>query len=166
MGKSMDEIALLLFPNVSAVRRGELMQQCCIYENRHLAKVGGMLYPALEETLMTLKERYNLMIVSNCQSGYIETFLEHYGFQYLFTDCECFGNTGRCKGENIQMVVRRNGLKQACYVGDTIGDAQASQIAGIPFIFASYGFGHVENPLYRIAHFAQLPEVAAKIFGR
>ena len=58
------------------------------------------------QTAYVLKEKgYNLYIVSNCQSGYIEAFLEHYGFGHYFEDIECFGNNGLKKGDNIRNVV-------------------------------------------------------------
>ena len=31
------------------------------------------------------------------------------------------------------------------YVGDTVGDCEASREAGVPFIFAAYGFGDVSG---------------------
>ena len=37
----------------------------------------------------------------------------------------------------------RNHLQHPVYVGDTMGDANAAREAGIPFIWASYGFGDV-----------------------
>jgi hypothetical protein len=40
-----------------------------------LGERGGLLYPGVREGLAQLKEKYPLFIVSNCQSGYIETFI-------------------------------------------------------------------------------------------
>jgi phosphoglycolate phosphatase-like HAD superfamily hydrolase len=37
-------------------------------------------------------------------------------------------------------------LRKAVYVGDTAGDENASKEAGIPFIWARYGFGTATNP--------------------
>ena len=53
------------------------------------------------------------------------------------------------------------GLQAPVYVGDTPGDLTASQGAGVPFIFATYGFGQLssaEAPA-RIASLAELPEL-------
>lgn len=36
-----------------------------------------------------------------------------------------------------------NHLQNCVYVGDTKGDCEAAKAAGIPFIFAAYGFGNV-----------------------
>lgn len=92
------------------------------------------MYPKLEETLKKLKEQYSLYIVSNCQSGYIEAFLEHYGFGHYFEDIECYGNNGLKKGDNIRKIVERNELTEAVYVGDIQGDYDASMEGGVKFI--------------------------------
>ena len=163
MGKPMDEIAALVFPNMSVERREEVMEICCKKENDLLRKTGGILFPELEETLIELKKNYELFIVSNCQVGYIEAFLEHYGFHKYFTDTENFGNTGRLKAYNIDLVVKRNGLNKAVYVGDTQGDCDSSKEAGIPFVFASYGFGNVNHKEYEIGSFKELVELLPTI---
>ena len=41
--------------------------------------------------------------------------------------------------------MERNHLKDVVYVGDTLGDSRACTEAGIPFIFAAYGFGEVPD---------------------
>ena len=165
MGKTMDKIAEILFPNLDKEARLELMDHCCAYENEYLLAHGGVLYPDLEETLKQLKEKYHLYIVSNCQSGYIEAFLEHYGFGKYFDDIECYGNNLFSKGENIRLVVERNHLSKAVYVGDIQGDYEATMEAGITFVHATYGFGILEKETAKIAGLAELPKVAAEIFG-
>lgn len=55
------------------------------------------------------------------------------------------GRTQLTKGENISLVIKRNGIDSAFYVGDTIGDQIASKDANVPFVFAEYGFGNTEN---------------------
>ena len=52
--------------------------------------------------------------------------------------------------------MKRNVIEQAFYVGDTEGDEEASRFAGIPFIFASYGFGNVTHPDKVIKSFKEL----------
>lgn len=49
------------------------------------------------------------------------------------------------KSENIKLIIERNNLKDAIYVGDTELDMEATFAAGIPFVFAEYGFGNVHN---------------------
>ena len=165
MGRTMDKIAEVIFPNLGEEARLELMGHCCKYENEYLREHGGILFPQLEETLKILKEKYHLYIVSNCQSGYIEAFLEHYGFGHYFDDIECYGNNLLSKGENIRLLVERNGVTDAVYVGDIQGDYDATMEAGITFVHAAYGFGTIEQETAKINSFAELPKVAAEILG-
>ena len=109
-----------------------LVGKCGDWENEYLRRNGGKLYPELENTLKKLKEQYHLYIVSNCQSGYIEAFLDYYNFwDSIFEDIECYGNNEKSKGDNIRLVMERNGLEQTIYVGDIQGDYDATMQAGV-----------------------------------
>lgn len=163
MGKTMDEIARELFPFVQGEERDKLLQSCCVIENDYLKKWGGELYPQLRSTMEMLKEEYHLYIVSNCQAGYIEAFLEYYQFYDLFEDIECFGNNGFVKGKNIRQIVQRNHLDKAVYVGDIQGDYEATKEAGVPFIHAAYGFGTIDTPVPKICSLQELVKVAGTI---
>ena len=165
MGRTMDKIAEILFPELEEKERLELIDHCGKDENDYLREHGGELYPQLEETLKILKDKYHLYIVSNCQSGYIEAFLEHYGFGHYFEDIECYGNNLQSKGKNIALLVARNELTDAVYVGDIQGDYDATMEAGITFVHAAYGFGTIEQETAKINSFAELPKVAAEILG-
>lgn len=163
MGKTMDKIAEILFPDLAEAPRLELLDKCCKDENEYLREHGGVLYPELEETLAELKKDYHLYIVSNCQSGYIEAFLEHYGFGHYFEDTDCFGNNGLQKGENIRRLAERNGLTKAVYVGDIQGDYDATMEAGLAFIHAAYGFGTITQVTAKISCFKDLLTVAPEV---
>ena len=143
MGKLMETIADDLLPNIPVERRYKILQECCDYENEYLLTHSGVLYPDIKDTYKKLNEKYSVYIVSNCQCGYIEQFLRKTQLEAYIKDIECFGNTGKNKGENIRLLVKRNSLKAPVYIGDTKGDCDASKEAGVPFIFASYGFGNV-----------------------
>ena len=97
-----------------------------------------------------------MYIVSNCQSGYIEAFLDHYQFHDLIEDIECYGNNEKSKGENIALLYQRNALEDAVYVGDIQGDYDSSRQAGIKFIHAAYGFGTIREQVPEIHSFAEL----------
>lgn len=151
-GKTMPDIAAILFPEEPKENQLRLIDLCCQREEEALRKKSGALYPQLESVLTQLAARLPLFLVSNCQAGYIETFLDCTGFAPYITDHLCPGDTGEGKAENIREIIRRHHLESPVYVGDTDGDYQAVKSAGdsIPFIFASYGFGFVENPDYVI----------------
>lgn len=144
MGLQTQEIAAILFDYLDEEKQMELILACCQREQDDLLRKGGILYPQLEETLLALSKKFRLFIVSNCQEGYIETFYAFHKLEKYFLDFENPGRTGLSKGENIQLVMERNHIKKAVYVGDTQGDMLSAKFAGIPFVFASYGFGKPE----------------------
>ena len=163
MGLTMDKLAARIFPELPEEKRLQLLEVCGGEENEYLRTHGAIVYPQVEETFQKLKEKYHLYIVSNCQSGYIEAFLEYYGYGKYIEDTECYGNNGLVKGENIRKVAERNHLTKAVYVGDIQGDYDASMQAGVEFIHAGYGFGTVDANVPEIAAFAELPEVVKSV---
>lgn len=159
MGKTMEDIADILFSEYDSKKRMELLDYCCKVENDYIQSHGGKLLKGLEETLQELKEAgYHLYIVSNCQVGYIEAFLEYHKLGQYFDDFESYGGTGKPKGENIRLVTERNHLDRAVYVGDTQGDYEATMQAGLPFIHARTGYGTVAADVPFITELSQLPE--------
>lgn len=164
MGLTMDRIADILFDMLGKDERMELLDACCENENNYLRENGGILYPRLRETMEILKEKYHLYIVSNCQSGYIEAFLDYYKFWDLFEDIECYGNNNLKKGDNIRLLADRNELDKAFYVGDIQGDYDASCEAGVGFIHATYGFGKINADVPGIRELSDLPEVCDGLF--
>ena len=166
MGKTMDKIAEILFHKVEGKEREDLLELACKVENDYLREHGGVLYPEIRTTMEKLKEDYRLFIVSNCQSGYIEAFLDYYRFHDLVEDIECFGNNNKPKNENIALICERNQVakEDAVYVGDIQGDYDAATAAGIKFIHAAYGFGTIDADVEKITEFSELPEVVKNVF--
>ena len=87
MGKSMYEISDILFSEFEMKKRRELLSCCCERENEYIRSHGGVLVEGLEEVLTQLRDSgYHLSIVSNCQDGYIEAFLEYHKLGAYFDD--------------------------------------------------------------------------------
>lgn len=162
MGLTHEQIFPRLFPDLDPEKREALSLLCYEEEESHLRRLGGTLYPGVEEGLRSLARQRPLAIVSNCQRGYIELFLDWTGLGGLFADWECHGNTGRPKGDNVRLVMQRQGWTRATVVGDTAGDQQAATQAGCDFVFAAYGFGRVEGEPRRLQSFADLHELVAR----
>lgn len=164
MGKTITEIGEIFFPQMDNDRREKILNECTQQERIELKKNGGgTLYPGLKETLEKLKQGYGLYIVSNCEYGYIETFLECHKLGELFDDFEYVGRTGKPKADNIREIIRRNSLDRAAYVGDTQKDLDSADAAGVPFIYAAYGFGKVNRKTPTINSFEELPKVIEKV---
>ena len=166
MGLTMDKLAEGVFPELNEDERMALLDKCCNAENAYLEKHGGILYPDVENTLINLKKKYHLYIVSNCQSGYIEAFLTYYGFGKYFDDIECYGNNNLKKGDNIRLVAERNSLDKAVYVGDIQGDYIASVEADVSFIHAAYGFGQMVQKVPVIHEFSELETEVDKLWQK
>lgn len=163
-GMGMNRVALRqhLFPTVDEEMQEKLIGECFAQEVVYLREHYGIPYPHLKETLERLSRDYTLAIVSNCQEGYIEVFLETIGVGEYITDHECFV-TGLPKGENIKLVMERQGIHRAIYVGDTQGDLNAADLAGLPFVYAAYGFGGVDRETCAIQSLAELPALAVEL---
>ena len=142
-GKTLPEIAAVVFPDADPAWREAVITGCCDAECIPLAKLGGKLYPDLERVLTELRREHFLAVVSNCGLGYIESFFTGNQTGHLFDDSENAARTCQSKGQNIRLVMERNGIEKAVYVGDTEGDRRAAEEAGVPFIHAAYGYGTV-----------------------
>lgn len=156
-GKTMTQIADGVLSQVDIPERYRCMERLMAWEHKVMeADPCHIFYPGVKETLETLAKSYNLFIVSNCQKGYIELLLEKGDLEHLIQDHTCFGETGTCKAQSILALMERNGIQDACYIGDTQADMEAAQGAGIPFVWASYGFGTPETFQEKILCFSQL----------
>ncbi|MDD5804534.1 HAD family hydrolase [Blautia sp. HCP3S3_H10_1] len=159
-GRLLPDIAKAILPEYSEAQQLRIIDLCCQAEHEALRQTGAPVYQGLEATLKELSSRYPLFVVSNCQAGYIELVFEKTGLGCYFTGHLCPGDTGEAKAANIRSIVQKYHLKAPVYVGDTFGDYQACQEAGVPFVFASYGFGQVDTPDYTI----QKPADLLKLF--
>ena len=166
MGKTMEVIAKLMLPDENDEERNRIFDECSVHEIEYLNQNGGILFDGLENTLNQLSQKYRLFIVSNCQVGYIEAFLNYHQLGKYFTDIESYGNTGMEKGDNIKLVVERNHLKKSFYLGDVQGDLNSADYAGIPFVHAAYGFGKVDREVEKIDSIKELVECAEKMFEK
>lgn len=116
----------------------------------------GNIYTNSINTIKELSKDYDLFIVSNCQSGYIEAFLKYFNLQSFFKDYECSGNTNLSKEHNIKLLMKRNNITQSIYIGDTEKDYLAAKQSNNIFIWAKYGFGICNTYDYCINDISEL----------
>ena len=93
-----------------------------------------------------------------------QSFFAYHGLGRYFKDTECYGNNELEKSENIKLIVERNNIDEAVYVGDIQGDYDSSKKAGVKFIHAAYGFGTIDDDVPAIRKFSELPQVADRVF--
>lgn len=145
LGKPAMEFIKSLFPTLSAEELEFVIPHLDSSVLVALDKQPAPLFEGVEEAFQALYKKYDLFIVSNCQRGYIEALLKGTGLGKYVKDYLSNGDTGESKGTNIRLLMERNNLTEAVYVGDTQGDYEACKQAGVPFIWASYGFGQVPD---------------------
>lgn len=148
-----------LFPDMGTQEREkkEHIFYRCFHE--YLRKNPAALYPNVIKTLERLSEQYQLLVVSNSQSGYIDTFIEVNRLENIIYGYLSFDDTGKSKAENIRQIIDSYHLKSPVYVGDIQSDANAAHQAGIPIVYASYGFGEIHDAEYTIQDISELEEI-------
>ena len=157
MGLPMNELALAIAPSdLPEEEKFSFAEEAFAYENEYLLTRPGKPFDGVVSTLTKLKEKgVRLFIVSNCQKGYIETFLPTVP-ESLFDGYLCYGDTLGQKSETILALKEKFGISNSIYVGDTAGDEKEAKKAGCLFCFASYGFGTSIDPDFVINSFSEL----------
>ena len=163
-GLTKEECSKTYFPNIEKNKALKLMDEIAIIKNEKLFEQGGNLYSNLKKTMEELSKKYKLFIVSNtAEDEYIEAFLKCSKLNNIFFDYIAASKLGLIKGEAIKKIIKDNNIENAIYVGDTIKDKEAAIYANIPFIYAEYGFGRL-NEKNAIKQISDLPEILKKIF--
>ena len=158
-GKPLSEIADTLYKGEDPVLIRRVLEKTLLLESEALDEFPPAPYPGVTGIFRDMSRLVPLFIVSNCQAGYIEQFLRLNRAEDYITDHLCYDDTGLSKAKNIQLIVQTHQLKHPVYVGDTALDEQSCREAGVPFVFASYGFGTAAAPDAVIRSMSGLPSV-------
>ncbi len=150
MGKTMTDIADIFFPDLDDDKKLTYLKECEDYELEYLKDNPPKPFDGVYDVVKKLSEKYPLFILSNCQSGYIELFMNICGISNYITDIECFGNNHKSKSENIRLLSERNCIDNYYYIGDIQSDYNATIEAGGRFIHAAYGFGTIDAVVPKI----------------
>jgi len=140
----------LVADTAQVVRALESSERSCVEAD------GGGAYEGVLDGIQLLASHYSLFLVSNCQHWYLESFWKHVPLQRFFMGWDCHGRCGASKAEMIKGIVHGHEFGEPIYIGDTAGDQQASDAAGVDFGYASYGFGCTVDPTVTFASFGGL----------
>jgi phosphoglycolate phosphatase len=147
-----------LMPDFDEEKRQNIYAKVNELRREILHKNGGVLYEGVKDGLKQLAGKYQLYIVSNCAVGIIRLFMDWAGISEHIIDEIAYGTNYMPKHHNIKQLIDRHNLKNPVYVGDTEGDGEQSRLAGLPFVFVSYGFGETEDHDLRFDNFNDLTE--------
>ena len=166
-GKLLDDIGISLFPDLPKEEAIALTAIACDEELDYLHIDPPKLYDGIPELFIALREMgLKTCIVSNAQKGYVETLLDVTCLSPYVDSYLQAGDTGTDKAGTIRILMERESIESAVYVGDTYGDFTATKAAGLPFVHAAYGFGEVPEPDARIFHPLELPDVIRKLASK
>ena len=140
MGLTPYEIAEELYPYLDSEKRKEAVETALNLVADLIEQKGGNIYDGVSETLISLSKKYKLGIVTNNINAYAELLMKKTGLTDYFTDYIGVVTYDLKKAEAIKLMVERNNVTNACYVGDIKKDMDAATEAGIDFIHAKYGF--------------------------
>lgn len=112
-----------------------------VFTRELIPERGGKLYDDVHSGLKELSKQYKIFIVSNCDAQVIRLFMDWANINDFITDEFAHGVNFKPKNHNIRLLIDKYNLQHPIYIGDTDGDSQQSELAGIPFAFVSYGFG-------------------------
>ncbi len=141
IGWDGEKVMQAVLPEFDSDRRKDIYDEVNGIRRRLLQQKGGVLYEGVLEGLQLLASKYQLFILSNCGSGIIRVFIDWARIDEHITDEIAYGVNSMPKNHNIKLLADKHKLKNPVYIGDTASDGEQSRLAGIPFVFVSYGFG-------------------------
>jgi phosphoglycolate phosphatase len=157
MGKHHADILADLFPSAAKADAEACLAECYVEHREDIRENNAfMLYKDAERVIRELAKTRSVFLVSNCDQPYLDLFLDKFSERESFSATLCHGATGKDKASNIRQIVEEHELSKVAYIGDTATDAQAAKSAELPFIFANYGFGKVENSDHSISALEEL----------
>lgn len=147
MGLHIDEILRRLAGEAGGrFDAGEFLSMVAEVEERMMPELGGKVYPGVTDGIRRLSELYPVFLISNCGTTGLDNLMEWAGIRPFVKEALSYGRTRRPKSENMRSLMEKYGLRQLVYAGDTEDDCLQTRLAGQPFVFASYGFGHCRKP--------------------
>ncbi|MFO8109857.1 MAG: HAD family hydrolase [Thermoplasmata archaeon] len=164
LGEKTDVFCKKLTEDGTPEQRSAFVERLIHHEIVQIQKQ-GTLFQGTEEVLERLKKsRYPLAICSNGSRQYVEFVLDSMDISDLF-DHVSSGQNEKPKGEMIKDILDHFDTDHGLMVGDSIQDIQGAACAGIPSIGVSYGYGDVNDAVYKIEALVELLDVIDQVQG-
>jgi len=158
IGMDGKKLTRVLLPEFDEEKGMEIYNAVNQVRREILPTSGGIMYKGVTEGLKQLAAKYKLFVLSNCAVGIIPLFLTWAGINEVITDNMAYGTNQMPKNHNMHLLMDKHNLQNPVYIGDTNGDAEQTRLAGIPFVFVSYGFGNTDDYDYKFDDFESLTQ--------
>jgi phosphoglycolate phosphatase len=145
MGMEGKKLTKVLMPDFDDDRAQGIYMDVNETRRQILPTSGGVMYSGVTAGIKQLATKYKIFILSNCAIGIIPLFINWAGIADDVTDFMAYGQNNMPKHHNMRLLIDKHELKSPVYIGDTNGDAEQTRMAGIPFIFVTYGFGKTDD---------------------
>ena len=156
MGMEGKKLTKVLMPDFDDDRAQGIYMDVNETRRQILPTSGGVMYEGVTEGIKKLATKYKIFILSNCAIGIIPLFINWAKIEDDITDSMAYGQNNMPKHHNMQLLIDKHQLKHPVYIGDTNGDAEQTRMAGIPFIFVTYGFGQTDDYALKFDDFGSL----------
>ncbi len=140
IGIPIPKILANLFPEIKNEEANRFSKELAEHEPELLSRYGGTPYPGVVSGLEQLSSKYKLFLVSNCDTHTLPIFMSCIGITPFITEAISFGDTHKPKGDNMLLLKEKYHLQHPLYMGDIEADGRETHRAGLPFVYARYGF--------------------------
>ncbi len=159
IGSTIDDILVMLSKRYGLnIQPKQFLARVDEIEDELLPVIGGEPYPGMQEGMGKLSERYKIFLLSNCGANGLPNFMQFTGIGAYVCDYLSYGMRRGTKSENLSYLRQKHNLQMPVYVGDTQSDCNNAHQAGMPFVYASYGFGNCEGYDLKVDRFADIVE--------
>ena len=158
MGKDVKTILKSIFTDEEKRFIDELADEVNSQYRALMPTMSFTVYPGVNKGLERLSKQYKLFMLSNCEKDSLPNFMKHTHTSHLFTDYMEFGMNLQPKSVNLKLLKEKHQLQNPFYIGDTDHDAEECCLAGIPFVYVTYGFGQTSKYDYVFDSFLELTD--------
>lgn len=163
MGKEARQLLNIVIPEASVEQQDQVFETVVEEYNNLFPDIEPKIYDGVIEGLEALSKKYKIFLLSNCEEGGLLNFMQYTNTTHLISDYMEHGQNLMPKHHNLKLLVEKHKLKSTIYVGDTDSDAKQTEMAGLPFVFVSYGFGNTNNYHYKFDSFSELTDYFLKL---
>ena len=158
MGWERKKALAHMLPEYEEEQRERIYETVVATQDELIPQIGGILYEHVREGIRALSEHYKIFIVSNCPRDTIRQFIQWAQLTPFVTDEIAHGLNSKPKNHNLRLLIEKHDLASPVYVGDTDSDRVQSELAGVPFVFVTYGFGKAQDYALKFDSFRELTD--------